>query len=156
MPSTGKIRWHLWAPLALLALVSGVPSKAQDQGKCSPPPCSSLFCLRPSSYATLSPGDLLSVSPDLYPSSPSSPLLASPHFCLLFPHRLAVWCADSPPSLHKRIPTIPPKSFAGLHTCQRGVMNAPLTVVHQTVIVPPMHKGSPQALLWHFDSAKLI
>ncbi|CAG00020.1 unnamed protein product, partial [Tetraodon nigroviridis] len=31
MPSTGKIRWRLWAPLVLLALVPGVPSKAQDQ-----------------------------------------------------------------------------------------------------------------------------
>ncbi|XP_056902288.1 collagen alpha-1(XIV) chain isoform X2 [Takifugu flavidus] len=30
MLSTGKIRWCLWAPLVLLALVSGVPSKAQD------------------------------------------------------------------------------------------------------------------------------
>lgn len=79
MLSTGKIRWRLWAPLVLLTLVSGVPSKAQDQGKCSPPSCFSLslFC---SSYTTLSPGDLLSVSPDLYPSSSSSPLLTSPHF----------------------------------------------------------------------------
>ncbi|TWW79442.1 hypothetical protein D4764_10G0004720 [Takifugu flavidus] len=56
MLSTGKIRWCLWAPLVLLALVSGVPSKAQDMG------------------------DSLSVSPDLYPSSLSSPLLTSPHF----------------------------------------------------------------------------
>lgn len=38
MLSPGKIRWCLWAPLVLLALVSGVPSKAQDQGKCCPPP----------------------------------------------------------------------------------------------------------------------
>lgn len=78
MPSTGTIRWRFWAPLVLLALVPGVPSKAQDQGKCSPPPCFSLFCFSPSSYTTLSPGDLRSVSPDLYPSSPSSPLLTSP------------------------------------------------------------------------------
>lgn len=38
MLSTGKTGWCLWAPLALLALVPLVPSRAQAQGKCSPPP----------------------------------------------------------------------------------------------------------------------
>lgn len=86
MLSTGKIRWCLWAPLVLLALVSGVPTKAQDMGKCSPPPL--LLSLVSGLHPTpaLSPGDSLSVSPDLYPSSLSSPLLTSPHFsaCALF------------------------------------------------------------------------
>lgn len=33
MFSTGQIRWCLWGPLVLLALVSNSPSKAQGQGK---------------------------------------------------------------------------------------------------------------------------
>lgn len=123
MPSTGKIRWCLWAPLVLLALVSGVPSKAQDMGKCSPPPLllSLVSGLHPT--PTLSPGDSLSVSPDLYPSPLSSPLLTS-FLCLrsfLFPHHLAVWCAGSLPSDY----TIasPPFHSSPLpdHTHDRGV-----------------------------------
>lgn len=79
MLSTGKIRWHLWAPLVLLALVSGVPSKAQDQGKCSPPPCFSLFCFRPLCYT--SPQVICSQSPLIFtlhhPPLHFSPLLFS-------------------------------------------------------------------------------
>lgn len=134
MPSTGKIGWRLWAPLALLALVPGVPSKAQDQGKCSPPPCCALFCFRPVSFSSRSPGDLLSLCPDPYPSSPSSPLLTSPPFsasavsCFHIMSHAAHYTSTSPP-FH---PGLPPVYTQG------GVMNARVTLVHQTAIV---HKG---------------
>lgn len=121
MLSTGKIRWHLWAPLVLLALVSGVPSKAQDQGKCSPPPCFSLFCLRPLCYTTLSPGNLLSVSPDLYPSSPSSPLLTSPLFSVSYFHIISLFDVQThSPHYTSAFPPFHP-SLLPVYTHVRGV-----------------------------------
>lgn len=75
MLSTGKSRWCLWAPLVLLALVSGVPTKAQDMGKCFPPP----LLLPLISDLHPSPTCPQVICPDLYPSSLSSPLLVSPH-----------------------------------------------------------------------------
>lgn len=35
MLSTGEVRWRLWAPLVVLALVSCYPNRAQSEGKSS-------------------------------------------------------------------------------------------------------------------------
>ena len=89
MLSTGQIRWCLWAPLVLLALVSHFPSKAQGQGKYFFP---FSLCFSPSH-------PLLSLFPSfLFTSYSTIPTLAiEPHPCsphhsslLTFPQAFAL------------------------------------------------------------------
>lgn len=122
MLSTGKIRWCLWAPLVLLALVSSVPSKAQDMGKCSPPPLL-LFLFQTFILHPPCPQVIRSQSPLIFtlhhsPLLFSPPLISLPPLCSISTSSRCLMCRLTPLRLHDRVPTVSPKSFARLHTSE--------------------------------------
>lgn len=128
MLSTVKIRRCLWAPLVLLALVSHVPSKAQDQGM--------YFSSSPNTFLPFSPAyPICFQSLHLFPSSLSSPVSTS---------SLGLMCGLIPIPLHctdDHITSISPHRFSlacesvsSVDTLQTG-FNACAEMVLWTVMV---------------------